>query len=240
MLPPCVVLYLTASPSVLLLWEVWGRRGNDTELSSQDPAPLRALWPGEKHKISVNRWKSLHKWTSTNERLKVWTFIKWILSTSVSNVKQKPSHTVCALAHDLAFSQNSSFIVSSQPYSVFPPSQSPLRSTQELSEVISQLVIVWDTIRLLILAPVSPTQGSDLATSPRCQAEPQSCFQGPGADGLGSCSDCHRLSHFSNYSEPRRQILSVGWKSTIQVKHSPPFTNRGNKLKGIAVKIQPD
>lgn len=43
----------------------------------------------------------------------------------------------------------------SHPFFVFPSSQSPLHSIQEPDEVISQLVIVWDTIRLLILAPVS-------------------------------------------------------------------------------------
>lgn len=49
----CVVLYLRVSPSVLLL-EVWGRRRNGRELSSQDPALLSAsspaLRPEGKHK----------------------------------------------------------------------------------------------------------------------------------------------------------------------------------------------
>ncbi len=49
----CVVLYLRVSPSVLLL-EVWGRRGNGRELSSQDLAPLSASPPAGDTTQSVN------------------------------------------------------------------------------------------------------------------------------------------------------------------------------------------
>lgn len=40
----CVVLYLTVSPSVLLL-EIWGREGSGRELSSQGLTPLWVCSP---------------------------------------------------------------------------------------------------------------------------------------------------------------------------------------------------